>query len=37
MTGNLGGLVGPLWPIVYVVLAVPAAYYRLSGIELGRR
>lgn len=37
LTGNFGGLLGLLWPIVYVVLAVPAAYYRLSGIELGRR
>jgi hypothetical protein len=36
-TGNFGGLFGLLWPIVYVVLAVPAAYYRLSGIEMGRR
>lgn len=37
LTGNLSGLFNLLWPIVYVLLAVPAAYYRLSGIELGRR
>jgi len=35
--GDLRFLLAALWPLLYVVLATSTAYYRLSGIEIGRR
>ncbi len=35
--GDLRLLIIALWPLLYAAFATSAAYYRLSGIELGRR
>ncbi len=35
-TGNLGSLLGLLWPGIFIFLAASATYVRLSGIQLGR-
>jgi hypothetical protein len=37
LAGNPQFLLRALWPLLYLLLATSAAYYRLSGIELGRR
>lgn len=37
LTGNVNFLLRSLWPLLYTALATSTAYYRLSGIELGRR
>lgn len=37
LSGDLRFVFGLLWPTLYVVLATSTAYYRLSGIEIGRR
>ncbi len=36
LSGNAGSLLRILWPAVYLFFAAPTAYYRLSGIQLGR-
>jgi MFS family permease len=35
--GDMRFLFSALWPLLYAAFATSAAYYRLSGIELGRR
>jgi hypothetical protein len=37
LTGNIGALFALLWPLIYVAFATSTAYYRLSGIQIGRR
>ncbi|HEX9596462.1 MAG TPA: hypothetical protein VF982_06245 [Anaerolineales bacterium] len=37
LAGDLRFLLGALWPLLYVVMATSAVYYRFSGIEIGRR
>ena len=37
LAGDLRFLLGALWPLLYVVMATTTAYYRFSGIEIGRR
>jgi hypothetical protein len=34
--GNIGLAFQVLWPAVYIALATPSAYYRLSGIQMSR-
>lgn len=34
--GGMGAIFGLLWPLVYIFIAAPTAYYRLSGIQLNR-
>ncbi len=34
---NVQFLLNALWPLLYVVMATSAVYYRFSGIEIGRR
>ncbi|MEX1247495.1 MAG: B-box zinc finger protein [Anaerolineales bacterium] len=35
--GSVGVLFAILWPLIYVSLATSTAYYRVSGIQIGRR
>jgi len=35
--GNVQFLLRALWPLLYIVMATSTAYYRFSGIEIGRR
>ncbi|MEX2161861.1 MAG: B-box zinc finger protein [Anaerolineales bacterium] len=35
--GNLGVVLRILWPLIYISFATSTAYYRLSGIQIGRR
>ncbi len=35
-SGDLRALISLLWPVVYVAMATPTAYYRISGISIGR-
>ena len=37
LAGNVQFLLRALWPLLYVVMATSAVYYRFSGIEIGRR
>jgi hypothetical protein len=34
--GGFGELFSLLWPALYVIMATPTVYYRLSGLQLGR-
>jgi len=34
--GGLGSLLRPIWAVVYLFMAVPAAYTQISGMKLGR-
>jgi hypothetical protein len=34
--GGLGAILPAIWQVVYLFLAVPAAYTQISGLRLGR-